>query len=220
MNVRLLAAACGLAASLVLSAPASAATITYDLSGDTNAINPSHINPELSFLDLTTTGTGSGLLPGYTLNLGDTIHVTFTLNHPVTLGAYFLFLLDTADINSKIAYNPSYSYFLGGAAVSPPGWFNAIDSSGDLGFGGQDPKFAPNFTFDQVVVDAVITSITDPSNQPLSSIDLLETQASVTFINATANVATTPLPGALLLMSTALGGLGIFARGKRAAAVS
>jgi hypothetical protein len=69
-------------------------------------------------------------------------------------------------------------------------------------------------------VDAVITSITDPSNQPLSSIDLLETQASVTFINATANVATTPLPGALLLMSTALGGLGIFARGKRAAAVS
>jgi hypothetical protein len=55
----------------------------------------------------------------------------------------------------------------------------------------------------------------DPSHQPVSFINLTERYAPyIGFYNS--NLATTPLPGGLLLMITALGGLGIVARRKRA----
>jgi len=216
-----LAAACGLAAFLALSAPASAASITYDLAGDTATITTFSAHPQWRWLDLTDAGTGSDLLPGRTLNVGDTVNLTVTLNNPVSFTGYTVYLQDSP-VGSLINFSSTYSYFLGGVSVPTPtpssNWATTSGSYDALSFGEQYVIFGPDeFSFDKVIVNAVITSMADPSSNPISSLALAESYPGISLYNFNPVVAATPLPGGLLLMMTALGGLGIVARRKRAA---
>ena len=215
-----LAAACGLATFLAVSGPAAATTFTYDLTGDTNTAYTDPAWPGYTYIDLADANTGTALSPGYTLNVGDTVQVTIALNNPVTFNALDIFLQETNDNTTWVWYNSTYAFSLGGAAVPEPAsdWGHDSATRGGLGLGIGYYTDAGTFTFDKVVVDAAITSMTDGLSGPaVASIDLTQYVPYIGLYNLP--VATTPIPGTLLLMSTALGGLGIFARRKRATAV-
>ena len=214
------AAACGLAAFLAMSAPATAANISYNLVGDTATTYPSTLYPQWSFIDLSDANTGSSLFPGYTLNVGDTVNLTLTLTSPISFTDYTVWMQE-APAGSMINFNPTYLYSLGGATVPVPSsnWGYTIGSGDGLAFGGTYVLWgSETFSFDKVIVSAVITSMTDATNQSVTSLGIAEGWAGVSIFNVNPQVATTPLPGGLLLMMTGLGGLGIVARRKRAMA--
>jgi hypothetical protein len=196
-----LAAACGLVAFLAMSAPASAASFTYDLVGDTST---AYTDPAF---------------PGYTLNVGDIVQVTVKLNNPVAFN-FFEIGLQGANGNPIITFDPTFSYSIGGLAVPAPSsnWVVYDSTRAGLGFSSGFSNELQTFSFDKVIVNAMITSMIDDSQQPISSVDLTELPYPpyAGFYHAT--IATTPLPGSLLLMTTALGGLGLVARRRRAAA--
>lgn len=209
-------AACALAAFLTLSASASATTFTYDLTGSINTAYADPAWPGWAYVDLTDSVTGTGPHPGYTLHLGDSVQVAVKLDNPVTFHEFEIGLQGMAD-SSTVIFDPTYSYFSGGVAVPAPSsdWGESDNASRGFGFDGYFSAGSNTFSFDQVLVSAVITSMFDPSHQPVSFINLTERYAPyIGFYNS--NLATTPLPGGLLLMITALGGLGIVARRKRA----
>ncbi|MDQ7251387.1 VPLPA-CTERM sorting domain-containing protein [Dongia sedimenti] len=214
------AAACGFAALVALSAPASATTFTYDLTGDTNTAYTDPAWPGWTYIDLTDSVTGSGPHPGYTLSVGDTVQVSVMLNNPVTFTEFDIGLQGMADY-SKIFFDPTYSYFSGGIPLVAPSsgdWGTVVGVAGGFGFGGGFSPATGTFSFDQVIVNAVITSMFDPSSNPVSFINLTDGRYPPYIGFTGANLATTPIPGALLLMMTALGGLGFVARRKRGAA--
>jgi hypothetical protein len=210
------AAAFGFAAFLALSAPASATTFTYDLAGDTTAAYTDPAWPGWTYIDTTDANTGAGSFPGYSVHVGDTIQVTLSLNNPATFTDLDLFLQEASN-TATISYDQTVLFSLGGAMVPNPStgfWDGSAAAIGGLGFA---PGFSPQtgtLTFDSLVLNAVITALENPTG--VSSIELLAFPTYVGFYNA--NVATTPIPGALLLMMTALGGLGIVARRKRSLA--
>jgi hypothetical protein len=208
------AAACGLAAFAAFTAPASAATFDYNLTGDTNAGYTDPAWPGETFIDLTPAPS-----PGYKLRDGDTIHATISLNNPVAINAFEVFLQETNE-EPRMWYDLTFSFLNGGVSVPTPsvGWLQSTNAHGGLGFDGNFTDPAGILTFDQVVVTAVITSMTLPGGSLAESINLTDYVPYFGFYGTT--VATTPLPGALLLMMTALGGLGIVGRRKRAAATS
>jgi hypothetical protein len=208
-------AACGLAAFLALSAPASATTFTYNLTGDTNTGYTDPAWPGWTYVDTTDANTGSASFPGYSIHVGDTIQVTLSLNNPATFNELDLFLQEASD-TANISYDQTVLFSLGGALVPNPStgfWDGSVVAVGGLGFGSGYSPQTGTLTFDSLVLNAVITALEDPKGTGVSSIELLAFPTYVGFYNPA--VATTPLPGALLLMSTALGGLGIFARRKR-----
>lgn len=211
------AAAFGLAAFLVTSAPASAASFTYDLAGDTSAGYTDPAWPGWTYIDTADANTGATSFPGYSLRVGDTVQVTVALNNPVSFNSLDLFLQETND-TTTIWYDQTVVFSLGGLTVPNPStgfWNGSAGAGGGLGFA---PGFYPDagsLTFDKVIVNAVITALTDPVGGAVASIELLQFPTYIGYYNTA--VATTPLPGALLFMMTALGGLGIFARRKRAA---
>lgn len=212
------AAACGLAALLAASLPATASSITYDLVGDTNTAYTDPAWPGYSYIDLADAGTGTALSPGYTLNVGDTIQVTLALNNPVTFNNFDVFLQETNDATTWIWSSSTFLFSLGGTTVPEPtsDWGPITGTKGGLALGAGFGSDVGTFSFDKVIVNTVITSLTNGVGGPaVASIDLTEYVPSLELYNP---VAQTPIPGALLLMSTALGGLGIFARRKRAAA--
>jgi hypothetical protein len=214
------AAGCALTAFLATSAPASATTFTYDLSGNTNTAYADPAWPGWAYIDLTDSVTGTGPHPGYALSVGDSVQVAVKLDNPVTFHEFEIGLQGMADY-SGVIFNPTYSYFSGGIPVPAPSsdWGESDNAYGGFGLSGYFYAGSSTFSFDQVIVNAVITAMTDPSNQPVSFINLTEKWAPyIGFYNS--SLATTPLPGGLLLMMTALGGLGIFAQRKRAAALS
>jgi hypothetical protein len=212
------AAACGLAALLAMSAPATAASFTYDLAGDTTTAYTDPAWPGWSYIDLADPNTGTTAFPGFSLHVGDTIQVTVTLNNPASFNGLDLFLQETNDTTTTILYDQTVLFSLGGTTVPNPStgfWNGVAGARGGLGFA---PGFDPDpgtLIFDKVVVNAVITALMNPGGA-VSSIELLPAPTYIGFYNPA--VATTPIPGGLLLMMTALGGLGIVARRKRASA--
>ena len=216
------AAACGLGAFLALSAPVSAATIDYDLVGDTTTAYTSVFDPHYQFIDLQDANTGSDVLPSRTLSTGDTVHLTVTFNHPVTTDSFYdIYLQDTASPDSwvNIAPTPTFSYFNGGTSVPFPSSSGFSYTSGTGGGFGTGEGFVTNgsetITFDKVIIDLVIESLTDTAGNPTSSVTLLESYPYFDIYTFNTPVSQTPIPSTLLLMSTALGGLGIFTRRKR-----
>ncbi len=213
------AAVCGLAAFMAFSAPASAATAyTYDLAGDTSKAYGDPAWPGWAYVDLTDPNSGATSFPAFSLQVDDTIQVTVALNNPVTFTDLDLFLQEASN-TSIIGYDQTVLFSLGGLPVSNPGtgfWDGSAGAAGGLGFA---PGFSPDsgsLTFDKIIVNAVIKSLADSVGGTVSSVELLPFPTYIGFKNS--NLATTPLPGALLLMTTALGGLGLVARRKRAAA--
>ena len=212
------AAACGLAAFVAFTAPASANTYTYDLAGDTTKAYTDPAEPGFTYVDLVDANDGTTTsFPPFSLHVNDTIQVTVTLNNPASFNYLDIFLQEVSD-KSTIMYDQTVLFSLGGATVPNPstGFWNGIAGSrGGLGF---SPGYYPDpgsLTFDKVIVTAVVTSLTDPLGGAVSSLELLAAPTSIGFFNPA--VAATPLPGAWLLMTTALCGLGFFARRKRAA---
>jgi hypothetical protein len=213
MNIGLhFAAACGLAAFFVASAPASALTFTYNLTGDTNAGYSDPAWPGWTYVDLT-----PAPAPGYTLNVGDTVQATISLNNAVTLNQLEIFLQETNE-EPRMWFDTTLSYFSGGLPVTAPSsdWFQSTNAHGGLGFAAYFADESGTFSFDRIIVNAVVTAMTLPGGGSPTSINLTEYTPYFGFYNPA--VATTPIPGGLLLMVTALGGLGILARRKRAAA--
>lgn len=218
MNFGLLfTAAFGLAASLALSAPASAATIDYNLVGDAEYADPAW--PGFTFIDLADAGTGSTVFPGYTLNVGDIIQVTVTLNNPASFNWFEIVLQETNE-TTTIWFDPTLLFSLGGVTVPEPSseWSPSVGVTGALGFGAGFYTDVGTFSFDKVIVNAVITALTDPSGGNVSSMVLTQMPYPPYVGLYNPSVATTPLPAGLWLMMTALGGLGIVARRKRTAA--
>jgi hypothetical protein len=202
-------AACGLAAFLAFSAPASAATITYDLSGDGSAAYTDPAWPGFAYIDLLDASTASGRVPAHTVSVGDTLHVAVTLSQPVTSTEAYVFLQKAPGLS--FYFDASISFFSGGTEVfAPSSWLSSIGSGEALAFGiGNHYSESDAFAFDTLIADVVILGMTHPT------VALAETWADLELYDPN-SVATTPLPGGLLLMMTALGGLGIVARRKRA----
>jgi hypothetical protein len=218
MNIgRHFAAACSLAAFFAVSAPASAASFTYDLTGDTSAAYTDPAWPGWTYVDTTDATSGAASHPGYSLHTGDTVQVTIALNNPMSFNGLDIFLQETNDTTTVILYDQTVAFSLGGATVPNPStgfWNGTAGARGGLGFA---PGFDPDpgtLTFDKIILNAVITALTAPGGGSVASIELLPFPTYIGFYNPT--VATTPLPGALLFLLTGLGGLGIFARRKRA----
>jgi hypothetical protein len=212
------AAACGLAAFLTLSAPASATSYNYDLAGDTTTAYTDPAWPGWTYVDTTDANTGATSFPGYSVHVGDTIQVTLSLNNPATFNGLDLFLQEAGN-TATIWYDQTVLFSLGGITVPNPStgfWNGSAGARGGLGFGPGYFSEPGTLTFDRVILNAVITALEDPMGSAVSSIELLASPTYVGFFNPV--VATTPLPGSLLLMMTALGGLGIVARRKRALA--
>jgi hypothetical protein len=145
--------------------------------------------------------------------------VSLTLNHPVSFN-YIDIALQSTNGSSTIWYDQTALFSLGGVAVPEPSsnWYHFVGTTGGLDFATGFETGTGTFTFDKVIVNTVITALTDPLGGNVSSIVLTRSKYPVYAGFYGANVATTPLPGALLLMMTALGGLGIFAGRRRAAA--
>jgi hypothetical protein len=216
MNIGVICkAAFGLAAFLALSVPASATTFSYDLAGDTTTAYTDPAWPGWSYVDTADATTGTTSFPGYSVHVGDTIQVTLSLNNPATFNDLDLFLQEASN-TATIFYDQTVLFSLGGVTVPNPGtgfWNGTAGARGGLGF---SPGFSPDLgalTFDKLILNAVITALNDPMGSAVSSVDLLSAPTYVGFYNP--SVATTPLPGGLLLMLTALGGLGIVGRRKR-----
>jgi hypothetical protein len=208
----------GLVAFLAMSAPASATTFTYDLKGDTSTGYAEPAFPGSTRIDLADADTGSTSFPGHTLRINDIIDVAVILNNPISFNWANVIVQDS-DGKPFIFYDSTYSYALGGVPVPAPSssnWDNGIGSYGALVFGGGFSDPSGTFSFDQLIVHAVITSLVNPSGQDVTSLAMTAGRPYLEFYNPP--VATTPLPGGLLLMMTALGGLGIVARRKRATA--
>jgi hypothetical protein len=219
MNLRTnIAAACGLAALLALSAPASAASFTYDLAGDTGTAytDPDPIWVNHSYIDLHDATSGSTDFPGYTLHAGDTFQVTIALNHPVTFNTLDIFLQETDDDTTWIGLDETYAFFQGGTVVPgpTPDGTNIDAARGGLGFYngfyGGNPG---TVTFDKVIVNAVVTALTGPAGVTVGSIDLTKYVPYIDLYNP--GVAPTPVPGSLVLALTAFGGLGMVGWRKR-----
>jgi hypothetical protein len=211
------AAACGLAAFVAFAAPASATTYTYDLAGDTTTAYTDPAWPGWTYVDLADAN-GTTSFPGFSLHKDDIVQVTITLNNPVSFSDLDIFLHESSNDTTIIWYDQTVLFSLGGATVPNPGigfWNGTAGAQGGLGFSpGFDP-FTGVLTFDKVILNAVVTSLTDGGGD-VASLELLPFPTYIGFYNP--SVATTPLPGALLLMMTALGGLGFVARRKKAAA--
>jgi hypothetical protein len=201
----------GLAAFMALVAPATAATISYDLTGDTTAAYGDPGSPGIAFIDLADTSTVSGQVPSQVISVGDTLHITISLNHPISPTEAFLFLQKAPSL--AFGFDASMSFFNGATEVFAPGsWLTpSIGSAEALAFGIGNHTFeSDTLTFDKIIANVVINVMTQPTlilPQTWSHLEVYDPNL----------VATTPLPGALLMMMTALGGLGVVGWRKRTA---
>jgi len=216
MNLRPhFSAACGLAAFLALCAPASANTFTFDLAGDTTTAYSVPPVLQYKWIDLHDATSGSTTLPGITLHAGDTVQTTVTLNHSMPFSILDFFLQAANDDSVTLTSDTTYTFSLGGAVVTEPGtWLHANSTDAGLavgtGSGGPDLLSA-----DKIIMNIAITSLTDKFGNTVASLELAPGQPYIGFFNP---VASAPIPPTLWLMTTALGGLGIFARRRRKAA--
>jgi hypothetical protein len=206
-------AACGLTAFLAMAGTANAANITYDLSGDGGAAYTDPNWPGYGYVDLLDSSTASGRVPSHTVSVGDTLHVMITLSQAVTSSEAFVFLQKAP--GSTFELDESFKFFNGGTEVfAPSSWLASVGSGQAIGIGiGDHFSESDEFTFDKLIADVVILGMSSPT------LTLPETWADLELYGHNF-VATTPLPGGLLLMMTALGGLGVLGRRKRALAAA
>jgi hypothetical protein len=215
-RLRFTAAACGLAAWLAMSNAAGAATITYDLTADVDAGYTCCGWVDTTFIYLVDPNTGTYELPEYTLSVGDAIDLSVTFSRSVTLSDFFIGL-QYADASAHIHGNPTFAYFNGGFAVTPPpGWNENSASFGALGFSAGFEPVIGAFSFDKIIVNAVIASMNDGSGT-VSSMLVGQYQAAIA-MNHYSDVTATPIPAALPLFATALGGMAFAGWRRRKAA--
>jgi len=161
-------------ATLALNAGiAQATTFNYNLSGspssavlfpDKNAVGAY----TSGYIPLLNTATGTNSIPAFTLSVGDVVQATVTLDGIFTIPASRFYagtdVLLASGFTGLINYNPTVSFFKLGLPVPAfdgQGGFAPFSGSGGsfvlggVAFSGQP---TPSFSFDQMVVQAIITS--------------------------------------------------------------
>jgi hypothetical protein len=189
-----------------------AETVTYTLTGGAAISCPSCVgsNLEAYKVDLVDASTGLSSLPGFTLNVGDTIDGTVTLSTPLTVpagaGGNGVVLLIAGDGKTTFNYTDSLSFYDNGVQVAPPSqWSNFNSEKGALVPAAFSFSLAPTpaFTFDQLAFEATVTGMLDQNNNPINTVNL------GTFVDPVlqADVNPVPLPATVWLLLSGIGGL-------------
>jgi hypothetical protein len=207
--------------SSAYSVTAIASTTSYDLTGDTNNLSVSYGNNFYSYyvdtLQLTNAATGSSTLSGFTLNVGDIINGTITLNNPLTMpaGTFEGIEIELLAIpNDYINMDGSVSFYDNGVQVYPAGFSVDYSSGAALGIGMSTGSLTtPGFSFDKISFSATVTGIQDYNNQNLTSVNLQNYSPTLTTTAPTA----VPVPAAVWLFGSSFAGLGFFGRRRKAA---
>ena len=206
----IVAAAAGLAAVFAGIAPAGAATVTYDLTGDAAArstdIFGGNPAPAGYTLFLTDASTGLQQVQPVTLSVGDTIIATVSvtggaLTMPASLAGGSVDIgLDKG--NTFIDYTESVSYYDRGVPVTPAGFTNDIGSGGGIDLGQASLAPSASFSFDKVVFNATVTGLVDAAGA-VSSADYTAASPDLTVMYYPTPV---PLPAAFWLFLSGVGG--------------
>ena len=216
----------GAIALSAVATDASAATITYNLTADPNTASVYNGNNGDAYtvdtMNLNNVSTGLNQLPGYTLNVGDTLSGTITFNSPLTIpasnkGAELLITLNSAK-TYQFYYQQFLTFYDNGVLVPPPSGLNVFGGSGGaLSLGavaGNTPTLG--FTFDQIQFNTTITQITNlTTHQSIASVSLASGSPTLATITYPASV---PLPAASWFMLSGIGSLGALVRRKKLSA--
>jgi hypothetical protein len=188
---------------------ATAATITYTLTGGAAEPCPSCVDPPLEAYEVNL----EPVVPGFTLSVGDTINGTVTLSTPLTVpaGAGFngvTLLLAAPGPGYTVNYTDRISFYDNGEPVSPPGqWGDIQGPTGALILGASSSGPSAAFTFDKLTFDSTIAGLLDPNNNSINSVNL-----GITVPSLDAVVDPVPLPATAWLLLSGIAALGVSAR--------
>lgn len=174
--------------AVLLAAPVAgnATTITYTLTGNLSNLSvftetESGVSYTGYFLvPLTDATTGLNILGDLTLNVGDTIDGSITLNSQLTIPAsgnqsFSVYLLSGPSSGVALYFNESLDFYDKGVAVSTPAnWLQPSDAGALIL---AETEFSsstdPSLTFDTIDFSETITKIlTGGDATPVSSVDL------------------------------------------------
>jgi hypothetical protein len=215
MNTRSLLPCFSLIVVVAAAAPAGAATITYDLTGNPADLQPNpppaNTGPVEQHFPLVDADNGATVLPAGVLSVGDTINFNVTFSSPLTVPAAGPgFAQVQLNINTNAMFGvssvvaESYAYYYeNGFVVTPPAELvtagaNA-DDTGLLSLG-----VTSSFSFDRLMVSDTVESLT-VNGESVSQVPLFAASPEVSLEYYPTPV---PLPGALWLLLSGLGALG------------
>ena len=215
------------AAGLSLFESADAAIINYDLTANPSYSIANYYPPDTNGYSLVTqtfpladASTGASQQSARTVSVGDTISGTINFSSPYSqdaspLGDTFLVFLQSA-VNYGFAYiASSLSFYKDGALVDTPVHAGQGQSSAPTVFASAfSSGITPAYTFDRIVFSTTVSRIYDQSLHDVPSVNLIAGTPQLLIYSYAAPV---PLPACLWLLASGLGGVGIFARRKRAA---
>jgi hypothetical protein len=215
---------------------AAAATISYNLTGDTNNVSIStgdgngvygqwKPGPYISATyGLTNTVTGND--PGFTLFAGDTLNGTITLNNLVTIpantegyGSWIGLQGSHSNVIAVLYSDYSVSYYNNGVQVSQSVYGGPQSLSNpvyifDTAHISDTAQSTAGFAFNEIAFTANVVGFVTNSFQTVTSADVTSYAPQ---LQVTTFPAPTPLPAAAWLMLSGLGALGALARNKRIA---